>query len=390
MNLCFPYASVYMIALGLRDTQIGLVATVYILSQVAFAFFSGPITDKIGRRKATAFFDFIAWCIPCLIWWQAQGFMFFFVAALLNGAMQVTMNSWDCLLIEDAEKSEITKIYSLVIVMGQLCAFFAPISSVLVSRLTLIPAIRILYINAFVLMTIKIVVLYLMSRETQTGLIKIKENQNRNIFQLAAGYGEILKIIIHSKGIVFSIAITVLVRIVGTLNTTFWQVIASKKLLVPDPMLPLFPIVKSIVAIIFLFLVVPRLSKGLLKLPLLVGFACYFIGQAILILIPPDFGGKYILLGVSLVFDGFGFGTLDMLAVSLIAIHIHLGERARVMAILNMIIMTAVSPFPWIGGMLSDISRNFPFILNLCLLVAGILVTFVYYRKGARELGVTL
>jgi MFS family permease len=377
-----------MIALGLRDTEIGFVATVYILSQVVFAFFSGPITDKMGRRKATAVFDFIAWCIPCIIWWQAQGFMFFFVAALLNGAMQVTVNSWDCLLIEDAEKSEITKIYSLVIVMGQFCAFFAPISSVLVERLTLVPAIRILYINAFVLMLIKLVVLYLMSRETRTGLVKIEENKGKNIFQLAAGYGEILKIIIHSKGIVFSIAIAVLVKIVSTLNMTFWQVIASKKLLVPDPLLPLFPIVKSIVAIIFLFLVVPRLSKGLLKLPLLVGFACYFIGQLILILIPVDWAGKYFLLGVSLIFDGFGFGTLDMLAVSLIAIHIHLGERARVMAILNMIIMAAISPFPWIGGMLSDISRNFPFILNLCLLGLGILVTLVYYRrKGIGDQG---
>ena len=47
MNLCLPYASVYMLALGLKDTQVGQVATVYMLSQMVFAFFSGPIVDKM-------------------------------------------------------------------------------------------------------------------------------------------------------------------------------------------------------------------------------------------------------------------------------------------------------------------------------------------------------
>ncbi|MDR0722389.1 MAG: MFS transporter [Treponema sp.] len=60
MNLCLPYASVYMIALGLSDVAIGCITTVYLFSQVVFAFLSGPITDKLGRRKTTAVFDFIA------------------------------------------------------------------------------------------------------------------------------------------------------------------------------------------------------------------------------------------------------------------------------------------------------------------------------------------
>ena len=144
MNLCLPYSSVYMSALGLKDDKIGLIATAYMLSQVIFAFLSGPITDKLGRRKTTAVFDFFAWCVPCLIWMRAENFWFFFIAALFNGAMKVPTNSWDCLMVEDAEKSQITRIYSLVIVCGHLSALFAPISSILVSRLTLLPAVRIL------------------------------------------------------------------------------------------------------------------------------------------------------------------------------------------------------------------------------------------------------
>jgi MFS family permease len=371
-----------MLALGLRDTQVGLVATVYMLSQVVFAFFSGPIIDKMGRRLSTAVWDFIAWSIPCLIWWRAENFWFFFIAALLNGSMKITHNSWNCLLIEDAEKSKVTHIYSLVIICGQFSAFFAPISSILVSRLTLIPAVRILYINAFVLMTLKVVVLYLMSKETSVGLVRLRESRGKSLVELAAGYRGVVKIIFRSKGTIFALLILLLFSIVGMINGTFWQVIASKKILVPDPLLPLFPIIRSVLSIFFLFFVMPRVSGDHLKIPLLVGYVCYIIGQALLISVPAEGSARYLLLSVSLIFDGFGYGALAMLTESLIALNVNPDERARIMAIVYVIIMAATSPFGWIGGILSEISRDLPFILNLCLLGISVLITLIYYAKN--------
>jgi MFS family permease len=380
MNLCIPYTSVYMLALGLKDAQVGLVASVYMFTQVVFAFLSGPITDKLGRRKTTAIFDFIAWSIPSLIWMRAEGFGFFIVAALFNGTMKVTTNSWDCLLVEDAEKSQITRIYSLGVVCGQLSALFAPISSILVSRLTLIPAVRILYINAFVVMTAKILILYFCSHETKTGMVRMQETRGKSIFSLLGGYGGVIRIIGKSKGTFFSLVITALVGAVGMINITFWQVIASRKLLVPDPLLPFFPMFRSIIAMVFLFTLVPRLTRLSLRFPLLLAFAGYIVGQSILILTPQEGSLRYVLLCVSLSFDGFGSGTLIMLAESLVALHVNAAERARVMALQHMVIMFATAPFGWIGGILSGISRNLPFALNICLLFTGIVVTLVYYH----------
>jgi len=390
LNLCIPYASVYMLAVGLNDSQVGLVATIYMLSQVVFAFLSGPVTDKLGRRKATAIFDFIAWCVPCLIWWRAEGLWFFIVAALLNGTMQIPTNAWDCLLIEDAEKSQITGINSLVVAAAQLSVLFAPISAILFSRLTLVPAIRILYINAFAVMTLKLALLYIFSRETKMGMIRLEESKGKSIFSLAAGYGGVLKIIGKSRGTIFALIITTLVWIAALINTTFWQVYVSKELLVPDAVLPLFPILKSAITIVLLFLIAPRLTKEILKLPLLTGFACYFAGQTLLILAPAQSPAKYIILCISLIFDSFGYGYLFMLAKSLTALHIHAVERARVQAIMNLIIMAATAPFGWIGGMLSDISRIFPFILNLVFLCAGFCITIVYYKNPSDRWKVSL
>ena len=111
MNLCLPYATVYMLTFGMSDIEVGIITSIYMFSQMIFAFISGAIIDKMGRRLSTAIFDFICWSLPCLIWAFSQGFWFFVVAALLNGTMKITTVSWDCLLVEDAPKDKITHIY---------------------------------------------------------------------------------------------------------------------------------------------------------------------------------------------------------------------------------------------------------------------------------------
>ena len=118
MMLVLPYAGVYMLALGIKDQEIGLLATISMLSQVVFGLLGGVITDKLGRRFTTAAFDLLAWSVPCLIWAFAQNFWAFLIASLINGAWQVTQNSWDCLLVEDVPRSELTKVYSLVKAAG--------------------------------------------------------------------------------------------------------------------------------------------------------------------------------------------------------------------------------------------------------------------------------
>ena len=381
MNLCMPYLSVYMLALGLNDSRIGFIVTINICSQIFFSFLSGPITDKIGRRKAVAVFDILAWCIPSLIWWHAENFWFFLIAAVINGSNGVTANAWNCLLVEDAEKKQITRIFSLVSAFGQLSAVFAPITAILISRLTLVPAIRILFINAFILMTLKVIILYLASRETGIGQARIIETKGKSIFTLAGGYGGVIKIILNSRGMVFSIIIAALGWTVLTINNTFWQIIVNKKLLVPAEALPFFNIFRSVLAIVFLFFVIPKLLKGILKIPLVLTFLSYFIGQFLLIMIPADGILKYPLILISLLFDGFGTGALFMLCESLIAIHVQPNERARIMAIRFMIMMLVSAPFGWIGGLLSEISRNLPFVLNLIILAAGLIITLIYYRR---------
>lgn len=379
MMLVLPYASVFMLALGVHDAQIGLLATISMLSQVVFGLLSGVITDKLGRRRTTALFDVIAWAIPCLVWAFAQNFWWFLVASIINGAWQVTQNSWDCLLVEDVDRAEIPKVYSLVKVAAEFSALFAPIAALLVADLGLELAVRILYLNAFLIMSVKIWLLYRFTTETATGRLRMQQTRGVSIWRSLREYRGVLPLILRSKGTIFSLVIAALVGAVTLVNGTFWQVVINQRLGVPDALLPFFPMVRSLLSVLFFFTLIPRLTHARhLKGPTLIGFGVYLAGQLLLVAIPAPGGAAvastYLLLAGCLLLDAFGAGILFMLAESLVALHVDRDERSRVMAIQRTAVMLVTAPFGWISGWLSGMDRNWPFLLTSALLVLGLVV----------------
>jgi len=381
MNLCLPYATVYMLTFGMSDVQVGIISSIYMFSQMIFAFLSGAIIDKMGRRKSTVVFDFLAWSIPCLIWAFSQGFWFFVVAALLNGMMKITAVSWDCLLVEDAPKDKITHIYSWVIIAGNLSALFAPISSILVAKLTLAPAIRILYINAFIIMTAKLLILYKFSTETGVGKLRREVSRNMSLGEMLSGYKSAVRKISSSRGTKFAIIISILVEIVGMIGMTFWQIIASRRIGVPDTLLPIFPMIRSVLSIALFFTVIARIKQAKLKWPLYGGFLSTIVCSILLISVKNTGVWGYVVLSISLIFEALGIAVLHTLRESLVAIYVDPAERSPIMAILQTTVMLISVPFGYIGGLLSDISRALPFVMNIVLLVLGILATTLFFRK---------
>ena len=382
MNLCLPYATVYMLTFGISDVQIGIVTSIYMFSQMIFAFLSGAIIDKMGRRKSTAIFDFLAWSLPCLIWASSQGFWFFVVAALLNGTMKITTVSWDCLLVEDAPRDKITHIYSWVIISANLSALFAPISSILVAKLTLAPAIRILYINAFIIMTAKIIILYKLSTETAVGKVRREVTRNMSWREMLSGYKSALHKILNSQGTIFAIIISILVEIVAMIGMTFWQIIASRRIGIPDTLLPIFPMARSILSIFLFFTVISHINQSKMKWPLFGGFLSTIVSCILLISISNTGAWGYVILSVSLIFEALGFAVLATIRESLVAIHVDPDERSGIMALLQTTVMLVSVPFGFIGGLLSDISRILPFVLSIGLLLLGMLATALFYRRS--------
>lgn len=380
-NLYAPYVSVYMLALGLKDSQIGLITSIGLFFQIISAMMSGIITDKLGRKRATLIFDILAWSVPCIIWAVAQDFTYFVIAAIFNSLWRITSNSWTCLMVEDTDPKYLVDMYSWIYIAGVLSAFFAPIAGIFISTYSLIPTMRGLFIFSFVMMTAKFIILNAIVTETKQGVIRMEETRHQSMFTMFGEYREVLRKVMRSPITLYTLGIMVVMGTSQMVTNTFWSIIVTEKINIPAEHLPLFTFSKSMVMLLFFFLAMPRIRELRFRNPMLVGFVGYILSQLILITLPEQ---SYLLLLASTFLEACSAATLGTQVDRMIIVTVDATERARIMAILYVVVILFTTPFGWIAGNLSEINRNLPFMLNLGLFGLGFVLTILSARKAEK------
>jgi len=381
-NLFIPYASIYMLALGVSDAQIGMIASLSLLIQPFFALLSGALTDKFGRRLTTLISDILSWSIPCLIWAVAQDIRYFVIAVVFNAMWRISMNSWTCLLVEDAESDQLVHIWTWIHIAGLMAAFFAPLAGLLIGAIDLVPAVRLLYLFAFIMMTVKAWILYRYSTETKQGYIRMAETRDKPLSSLLGGLGEVLKQILRTPRTVIVLGIMFVMGVVMMINSTFWSILVTEKLGIPAEHLAIFPFAKSGLMFILYFLLVPRLNVRRFRNPMIVGFTGFLVASLILVTMP---AGNYFLLLISVLIEAASLAMFGPLMDALTIISIDDAERARINSILYAVVILLISPFGWIAGQLSEINRVLPFMLNISLFITGIGLVWLAWRMRDRE-----
>jgi MFS family permease len=378
-SLYTPFISVYMAALLLSDRQIGLVASVSLFFRAGAALFSGAVTDKLGRKMTTLVFDILSWSIPCLLWAFSQNFWWFVIAASFNGMWQITDNSWTCLLVEDAEKSAMVKIFSLVHMSGHIAVVFAPLAALLVNRLSIVPAVRILYIFSFLSMTAKFIILYIYCEETIVGKVRRTETAGMSVWRVMSGYGGILRKIFASPEMILALVLSAIFTVTGMVMWTFFGLYTTGRLLIPEHFLAYFPILRSLVIAVFLFIFQPKLDRFGFRRPMLAGLLFYGASHIVLIFTPGD-AAALILLYVCL--EAIAYSLVLPRSDSLTALLIEPSERARIRGLMTVVILSFSIPFGYLAGWLSDIDRRLPFMLN-CIIFA---IAFVIIAANKQRL----
>lgn len=372
-NLYAPYASVYMLALGLTDVQIGLLTSIGLVLQVFWALMSGPITDKLGRKRTTFIFDVISWSIPCLIWAVAQNFTYFLLGVIVNAVWRVTANSWQCLLVEDTDERLLVDIYSWIYIAGLLAAFVSPLTGFLIDQYSLIPTIRGLYVLSFVMMTAKFVILNALAKETQQGLVRMEETRHQPLFAVVGESKGVLKQILRSPATLYTAGLMIIMGITTTVRGTFWSILVTEKLQFPTAQLAWYAFARSVTMLVFFFTIMPRLgTKNIHKL-MVVGFVGLTASQVLLLLTPV---GNVWLLVLSTLVEACSIPLASTLLDKLVVLSVDPKERARIMGLLTVLVIVITSPFGWIGGQLSEINRSLPFILNIVLFGVGSVLTY--------------
>ena len=364
-----PFVSVYMSALGLSDAMIGTVGTIYLVSQVVFSLLSGVLTDKLGRRLCTFLFDILSWSVPALLWAFAQDVWWFVAAAIFNGSMRITANSWQMLLIEDEDGGVLVKLYSLINIAANLSAFAVLLSAPLVHRFGLIPTARAFYIFSFLSMTLKFVILFLWGHETRIGKRRLEETRGRSVWSLLEENMAMLGDMLRSPRVMWTIGLLACFAGSKLLTDTFWPLLVVERMGISEASLAFFAAARSAIMLVCFFVISPRVSVDRFKRPLALCFAIQIAAKLLLISAPP---GALWLLWVTLAMDAFSFALLNPLTESLQMLSMDPHRRAQMLGLFFAGMLLITSPLGWLGGLLSGIDRSLPFVLASALCALAI------------------
>ena len=376
-NLYAPLASVYMAALGLSPSQIGLISTIFLVSQMFWALLSGVLTDKLGRRVCTAIFDCVSWTIPALLWMLAQDFRWFAAAAVFNGAWRVTETSWDLLMIEDAPESRLVHMYTLTSIAGLLAGFVSPIAYFFVQKFTIVPTMRFVYGFTCVMMTSKFVILYFLSKETSVGKRRMAECKDVSILSRLWDSRKVLVKMLKSKRILLTVAFVACYSGICNVNGSFWPLLITEKLGIPTENLSIFFTIKNLFMLVCYLVVAPRLDVRRFRHPMLLGLSLLIAQQVLMMLMPT---GLYWLVVVAVILEALALSILDPMRGSLQMINIDREERARMLSYFYALCMLITSPLSWLAGLAAEVDRAYPFAMNFVLTVAAIVLVCVLWK----------
>jgi Na+/melibiose symporter-like transporter len=233
-------------------------------------------------------------------------------------------------------------------------------------------------------MTAKFLVMNGMVTETRRGLERIEETRGQPLLSVLSGTPAVVKQILRTPATLFTTAIMVLLGICWLVKGTFWSILVTEKLLIPDEHLWMFTFARSMIMLVFYFLVMPRLRDTDVRKPLLWGLTGLIIGQVLLISTPPH---NYLLLMVATALEAVSTPVATTLVDKLAVVAVAPAERARIMAILYAVVLVFTSPFGWIAGELSSVNRSLPFLLSIALFAAsaGLIVLTRRWLKDGVE-----
>lgn len=368
-QLYTPFVSVYMAQLGMSPTQIGLVSTLFFLSQVVWSLLSGPLTDKLGRRRCTVIFDVLSWSVPCLIWMCAQGYAWFIAAAVLNGAWRVTENSWGLLMAEEAPEDKLVHMYAITHIAGLVAGFIAPLAYFFVRSGGVVPTMRALYALAFVMMTAKFLILYRLSHETPVGLRRMEDTRHVGLTRYLADSPRILRAMLREKRTMLTVGVIACYTTVKTVSASFWPLLITDKLGIAAENLSVFATLKSILMLAMYFFLTPHIRVRRFRRPLLCAFAALAAVQGLLLSLP---AGAYLLVILGVLAEAAAVSVLDPLTSSLQMVNSEAEQRARIIGWFYALCLGVTAPFGIVAGCLSDINRALPFALNLLLLLIAL------------------
>lgn len=384
-NLFLPFASLYMSALGISDAQIGFVVSLGLALQFFWSLLSGAIIDKYGRRPSMLVFSTVCWVIPCALWAAAQSYWYFIAAIFFNSMWRVAGNCFSCIIVEDGDQSSLVRLYTIFGVISLVAGFLTPITGIAIERMSLVPAMRALYLVSMALMFIKAIILYRRSSESGVGKLRMAESKGAPLFRLAlGGWPEFLRAL-RTRRVLLSVIFMALFTCFSTVQANFFPLFVTGSYKMSEALYSMLPLLKSAVMLFVYLIISPRIRLSAVRRPLFLGLFVHALGLVVLLLGLRLAHGALFAALFAAVCDALAFAILSPLGESLMAVNVPHEQRARINSLITAFVLLLSMPVGWAAGQLSSVNRALPFVLNLCLLAAETVTAFFIARGQEGE-----
>lgn len=371
------YATLYMHNLGVSETKIGWITTIGLVVQVFSSFISGYLTDRMGRKSAILYFDLLSWSLATILWAVSQNVWFFLAAAIINGFQRVPHVAFYCLVVEDTKPSDRTYVFTLLQIISVIGGLFAPLGGLLVDRFGLVPGVRIMYVLAFLMMTFQFVGRHLTTRETEIGLRKMRETRELGLKESLIDYGGAIRDIFASKPLLLIFGIYILFNFQATMKTTYLSLYLADYLHVDSGLISLFPAVSSVIMLLTLWLLMPKIPEQAANRAMMAGFALSVLSNVMLVILPTS---NLAWIGLSTVLAAIGLMISSPYLEAAVQNAIDDEKRAKVFSMLSVLILLLTSPAGIIGGWAYELDPRIPIWIVSAAFAASVLLMLMHHR----------
>ncbi|GHF55174.1 MFS family permease [Deinococcus metalli] len=177
------YTPLYMREVGLSSTEIGLVGSITLAFSFVFQLLAAPITNRLGRKRTTLWWDLVSWTMPMFVWALSDSVGAFLLAGVLSATGRIVMVSWSLLVIEDVEQSQRARVFGIINLIVATCGLITPLVGLVMQAYGVVPTLRVYYALGGVGMTVMFLWRNAITQETGTGAAAMHEHRDLHPLQ---------------------------------------------------------------------------------------------------------------------------------------------------------------------------------------------------------------
>ncbi|MFI6979181.1 MFS transporter [Embleya sp. NPDC050154] len=346
------YATLYMESVGLSTVAIGAILSANLYVAFMFQLVAGALTDRMGRRRATFWFDVTSWVVPMFVWAFSHNTWMFLVGYLLNASSKIVNVSFWLLATEDSREEDRPRIFAAIKVVIMFAGLLVPVVGLFMDRYGTVPTLRVLFFVGGLAMLLHNLLRHRYTVETRAGSEAMERHADTRLLRSVLDGGKLLRAAGRHAALRRLILMYVSSFVAFQLNI-FLAVYLSKNLGYGHLVVGAVPAVGALAALFCYTVVMPRASgripaAAMVRWSLVTSCA----GWALFLLLGR---GEIVLLCVCAVLTSAGPFLVESYRDAIVVSCVHTGERAAFFAAVQTFTAVVSIPTGYLAAVVFDV-----------------------------------